>query len=167
VFTIIFPPSFFIFAIRTVDGFEHNGHFTSISHGDPDKNLVLFPFIIVGIASALSSRFPFVLTYTRRLTYSCGRFWLLHLSEGFTKLITPEGPGGEFPAGEQLQMELWIRPSRSPFGVWAKRSSPCLAVKSQLFRISPWIFLDPESLFFWAPTGASFCHQSSITDGLD
>ncbi|KAJ7347934.1 hypothetical protein DFH08DRAFT_1001291, partial [Mycena albidolilacea] len=49
VFTIIFPPSFFIFAIRTVDGFEHNGHFTSISHSDPDKNLVLFPFIIINV----------------------------------------------------------------------------------------------------------------------
>ncbi|KAI0830875.1 P-loop containing nucleoside triphosphate hydrolase protein [Trametes gibbosa] len=49
VFTLIFPPGFYIFAIRAVCGFENHQISTSVIHPDPDNALRLLPLIIAAI----------------------------------------------------------------------------------------------------------------------
>ncbi|OJT08332.1 ABC transporter A family member 3 [Trametes pubescens] len=49
VFTIIFPPGFYIFAIRAVCGFEVHQIATSVTQPDPDNGLRLLPLIIAAI----------------------------------------------------------------------------------------------------------------------
>ncbi|KAI0640229.1 P-loop containing nucleoside triphosphate hydrolase protein [Trametes polyzona] len=49
VFTLIFPPGFYIFAIRAVCGFEVHQIATSVTQPDPDNALRLLPLIIAAI----------------------------------------------------------------------------------------------------------------------
>ncbi|EDR15973.1 uncharacterized protein LACBIDRAFT_187302 [Laccaria bicolor S238N-H82] len=49
IFTIIFPPGFYIFAIRAICGYENHQLATNVLKGDPDKQLVLLPLIIAAI----------------------------------------------------------------------------------------------------------------------
>ncbi|KAI0673936.1 P-loop containing nucleoside triphosphate hydrolase protein [Trametes maxima] len=49
IFTIIFPPGFYIFAIRAVCGFEVHQIATSVTQPDPDNALRLLPLIIAAI----------------------------------------------------------------------------------------------------------------------
>lgn len=51
IFTIIFPPGFYIFAIRAICGFENHLLPTNALTGDPDNNLRLLPLIIAAIVS--------------------------------------------------------------------------------------------------------------------
>ncbi|KAJ7137890.1 hypothetical protein C8R44DRAFT_975855 [Mycena epipterygia] len=51
VFTIIFPPSFYVFAMRAIGGFEHRGLMAHALDQDPEKHLVLIAFIISGIVN--------------------------------------------------------------------------------------------------------------------
>ncbi|KAJ7137918.1 hypothetical protein C8R44DRAFT_607470 [Mycena epipterygia] len=51
VFTIIFPPSFYVFAMRAIGGFEHQGLMANALDQDPEKHLVLVAFIIAGIVN--------------------------------------------------------------------------------------------------------------------
>ncbi|KAH9885418.1 P-loop containing nucleoside triphosphate hydrolase protein [Cubamyces lactineus] len=49
VFSLIFPPGFYIFAIRAVCGFEAHQITTSVTQPDPDNALRLLPLIIAAI----------------------------------------------------------------------------------------------------------------------
>ncbi|KAF9004918.1 P-loop containing nucleoside triphosphate hydrolase protein [Hymenopellis radicata] len=49
IFTIIFPPGFYIFAIRAICGFENHLIPTDALKGDPDNGLMLLPLIIAAI----------------------------------------------------------------------------------------------------------------------
>ncbi|KAI0658358.1 P-loop containing nucleoside triphosphate hydrolase protein [Cubamyces menziesii] len=49
VFSLIFPPGFYIFAIRAVCGFEAHQVATSVTQPDPDNALRLLPLIIAAI----------------------------------------------------------------------------------------------------------------------
>ncbi|KAF7354423.1 ABC transporter A family member 2 [Mycena venus] len=49
VFTCVFQPTFYVFAIRAINGFEHNGLITNPVLPDPDNHLNLIAFIIAGI----------------------------------------------------------------------------------------------------------------------
>ncbi|CDO76478.1 hypothetical protein BN946_scf184615.g4 [Trametes cinnabarina] len=49
IFTIIFPPGFYIFAIRAICGFEAHQIHTSATQPDPDNGLRLLPLIIAAI----------------------------------------------------------------------------------------------------------------------
>lgn len=51
VFSIIFPPGFYIFIIRAVCGFENHQLGTDILHGDPDNGVVVLPLMIAAIVS--------------------------------------------------------------------------------------------------------------------
>lgn len=55
IFSIIFPPGFYIFAIRAVAGFEVHQIPTNVLHPDPDNQLRLLPLIIAAIVSTLYS----------------------------------------------------------------------------------------------------------------
>ena len=54
-FILVFPPGFYIFAIRCIAGFEDNRIRTNAVKGDPDNNLILLPLVI----SAIVSVFPY------------------------------------------------------------------------------------------------------------
>ena len=56
VFTLIFPPGFYIFAIRAICGFEVHQIATDVLKGDPDNQLRLLPLIIAAIVSHLAFR---------------------------------------------------------------------------------------------------------------
>ncbi|KAJ7584352.1 hypothetical protein C8J56DRAFT_950802 [Mycena floridula] len=49
IFTILFPPGFYIFAIRAMCGFENHLLATDALHGDPDSSLRLLPLIIAAL----------------------------------------------------------------------------------------------------------------------
>ncbi|KAJ6479217.1 hypothetical protein C8R47DRAFT_1019314, partial [Mycena vitilis] len=49
IFTIIFPPGFYIFANRAISGYENHSFPTNALKGDPDNNLQLLAIIIAGI----------------------------------------------------------------------------------------------------------------------
>lgn len=49
VFSIFFPPGFYIFAIRAVCGFEAHQIATNVLKPDPDNNLILLPLIFAAI----------------------------------------------------------------------------------------------------------------------
>lgn len=49
VFSIIFPPGFYIFAIRAICGFENLRLPANVLHADPGSNLMLLPLLIAAI----------------------------------------------------------------------------------------------------------------------
>ncbi|KAH9486075.1 ABC transporter A family member 6 [Psilocybe cubensis] len=48
-YSALFPPSFYIFAMKAICGYENNQLATNPFKGDPDRNITLFPFIFVAI----------------------------------------------------------------------------------------------------------------------
>jgi hypothetical protein len=51
IFTLIFPPGFYIFAIRAIAGWENHLHPTNALKGDPDNGLALLPLLIISLVS--------------------------------------------------------------------------------------------------------------------
>lgn len=49
IFSVVFPPGFYIFAIRAICGFENHQMATNAVKGDPDNQLMLLPLIIAAI----------------------------------------------------------------------------------------------------------------------
>ncbi|KAG1840268.1 hypothetical protein DFJ58DRAFT_858320 [Suillus subalutaceus] len=49
IFTLIFPPGYYVFAIRAICGWENHQIPTNILKPDPDDNLILLPLIIAAI----------------------------------------------------------------------------------------------------------------------
>ncbi|KAK7063610.1 hypothetical protein R3P38DRAFT_2492098 [Favolaschia claudopus] len=49
VFTIIFPPAFYVFANRAMDGYENHGFATDALKADPDRNMQLLAILIAGL----------------------------------------------------------------------------------------------------------------------
>jgi ATP-binding cassette subfamily A (ABC1) protein 3 len=49
IFTIIFPPGFYIFAVRAMGGWENHLHPTDALKGDPDNNLQLLQLLIAAL----------------------------------------------------------------------------------------------------------------------
>lgn len=54
IFSLIFPPGFYVFAIRAIAGFETHQIPTNLLHPDPDNNLRILPIFIVAIVSRLT-----------------------------------------------------------------------------------------------------------------
>jgi hypothetical protein len=52
VYTLIFPPGFYIFAIRAITGWELNYQSPNALKGDPDDGLRLLPLLIIALVSA-------------------------------------------------------------------------------------------------------------------
>jgi hypothetical protein len=57
VFSIIFPPGFYIFVIRAICGFENHQIGTNILRGDPDNGVITLPLLIAAIVSP-TPKFP-------------------------------------------------------------------------------------------------------------
>ena len=54
-FSLIFPPGFYIFAIRAICGFEDSQIPTNALQNDPESNLLLLPLIVAAIVSSFFS----------------------------------------------------------------------------------------------------------------
>ena len=73
IFSILFPPSFYVFALKAICGYENHQFPTDVLKGDPDMGIVVLPLLIAAIVSQfpyddLSARFKTL----PRLTSSCG-----------------------------------------------------------------------------------------------
>ena len=73
IFSILFPPSFYIFALKAICGYENHQFPTNILKGDPDRGIVLLPLLI----AAIVSQFPYDFLSAKfkrlpRLMSSCG-----------------------------------------------------------------------------------------------
>ena len=55
VFSILFPPSFYIFALKAICGYENHQFPTNILKGDPDMGIMLLPLLI----AAIVRQFPY------------------------------------------------------------------------------------------------------------
>ena len=51
IFSVLFPPSFYIFALKAICGYENHQFPTDVLKGDPDRGIVLLPLIIAAIVS--------------------------------------------------------------------------------------------------------------------
>lgn len=51
IFTLIFPPGYYIFAVRAMCGYENNLMPTNLLNPDPDDHLTLLPIMIACIVS--------------------------------------------------------------------------------------------------------------------
>ncbi|KAJ7083358.1 hypothetical protein B0H15DRAFT_422992 [Mycena belliarum] len=49
IFTILFPPGFYIFANRAISGYENHSFATNAIKGDPDNNIQLLAILIAGV----------------------------------------------------------------------------------------------------------------------
>ncbi|KAK0481451.1 hypothetical protein IW261DRAFT_1075379 [Armillaria novae-zelandiae] len=67
IFTILFPPGYYIFAIRAMCGFENNLRATNVLQGDPDNGLLLLPLLIAAIVDIFL--WPVLATLLERRLY--------------------------------------------------------------------------------------------------
>ncbi|KII94244.1 hypothetical protein PLICRDRAFT_132803 [Plicaturopsis crispa FD-325 SS-3] len=80
IFSLVFPPGYYIFAIRAMCGFENHLMPTNILHGDPDRGLTLLPLLIVAIIDIFL--WPYLAVLLERRLYDARepstrswRFW--------------------------------------------------------------------------------------------
>ncbi|EGN93723.1 hypothetical protein SERLA73DRAFT_97671 [Serpula lacrymans var. lacrymans S7.3] len=79
VFSIVFPPGYYIFAIRAICGWENHQIPTNALKGDPDNNLMLLPLIIAALVDTFL--WPYLAVLLERRLYdarepSSGSSWL-------------------------------------------------------------------------------------------
>ncbi|KAK0217586.1 hypothetical protein EDD85DRAFT_990713 [Armillaria nabsnona] len=67
IFTILFPPGYYIFAIRAMCGFENHLLATNVLQGDPDNGLLLLPLLIAAIVDIFL--WPVLATLLERRLY--------------------------------------------------------------------------------------------------
>jgi ATP-binding cassette, subfamily A (ABC1), member 3 len=53
IFTLIFPPGYYVFAIRAICGYENHQMPTNLLKPDPDDHLTLLPILIACIVSTV------------------------------------------------------------------------------------------------------------------
>ncbi|KAF8590206.1 P-loop containing nucleoside triphosphate hydrolase protein [Ramaria rubella] len=67
IFVLIFPPSFYVFCVRAMAGFEVHQIPTSVVQHDPDNGLMMLPLIIVAIIDVFL--YPFLAVQLERYFY--------------------------------------------------------------------------------------------------
>ncbi|KZT22614.1 hypothetical protein NEOLEDRAFT_1071005 [Neolentinus lepideus HHB14362 ss-1] len=90
IFSVIFPPGYYIFAIRAICGFENHQLATNILKGDPDNNLVLLPLIIAAIIDIFL--WPWVAVLLEHRLYDARE-----PSKGWSRFFRRKRPSGDDP----------------------------------------------------------------------
>lgn len=67
IFTLLFPPAFYVFVARAIAGYENQLWATDILKRDPDNNLVVLPLLIVAIIDIFL--WPFLAALLERYLY--------------------------------------------------------------------------------------------------
>ncbi|KAF5385138.1 hypothetical protein D9615_001087 [Tricholomella constricta] len=92
IFSIIFPPSFYVFALRAVAGYENHHLPTNAIKGDPDTNLVLLVTIVAAIIDIFL--WPYLAVLLERWLYDVadpsGRSWKFWQKRRHEILTIPE-----------------------------------------------------------------------------
>lgn len=73
VLSILFPPSFYMFALTALTGYENNQLATNVLRRDPDKGVVLLPVLIAGIVNELFTLSTMFAYAVFRLMFFFGR----------------------------------------------------------------------------------------------
>ncbi|KAF8079136.1 hypothetical protein FPV67DRAFT_1467643 [Lyophyllum atratum] len=77
IFSLIFPPGFYVFALRAIAGYENHLQPTNALKGDPDNHLVLLAMIVVAIVDIFL--WPYLAVLLERWLYEVadpsGRSW--------------------------------------------------------------------------------------------
>ncbi|KAJ7881460.1 hypothetical protein B0H13DRAFT_2049321, partial [Mycena leptocephala] len=77
VLTVIFPPMFYMFAVRTIDGFEGASIHTDATQPDPQGGLTLLPLLVIAIINVFL--YPYLTFLLERRMYqtepSSGPWW--------------------------------------------------------------------------------------------
>lgn len=110
VFSLIFPPMFYIFSLKAICGYENHQIATNALKGDPDRGLVLLPLLIVGLVCPIFSFFsklnfrqidvflwPYLAILLERYLYdaqtpqspSASRSWSFWRKKGTNQMIPP------------------------------------------------------------------------------
>ena len=85
IFSLIFPPMFYIFSLKAICGYENHQIPTNALKGDPDRGLVLLPLLIVAIVMAICL---FILRRKELNNFLTDRCVPLALPCGFTRKIS-------------------------------------------------------------------------------
>ncbi len=80
IFSLIFPPMFYIFSLKAICGYENHQIATNALKGDPDRGMVLLPLLIVAIVII----YLFILRRKQLNNFSIDRCVPLALPCGFT-----------------------------------------------------------------------------------
>jgi len=56
-YSILFPPMFYVFALKAITGYENHGLATDALKGDPDRGIVLLPLLIAALVSLTTKRY--------------------------------------------------------------------------------------------------------------
>ena len=56
IFGILFPPGYYVFALRAIAGFEIHQTTTNITKGDPDNNLAILPLMLAALVRVSRTR---------------------------------------------------------------------------------------------------------------
>ncbi|KLO20603.1 P-loop containing nucleoside triphosphate hydrolase protein [Schizopora paradoxa] len=118
IFSIIFPPGFYVFAIRAIAGFEAHQIPTNLLKRDPDRQLALLPLIIAAIIDVFL--WPYLAVVWERKLYNArnpkaasrgGWFWKRKRDD----LHNPQKP----PEGVAISVRNLKKTFKAP---WWKRS---------------------------------------------
>jgi ATP-binding cassette subfamily A (ABC1) protein 3 len=68
VLSLLFPPSFYMFALTALTGYENRELRTNLLKGDPDKGVVMFPILIAAIVRKYTAcgNLPFLIVFSDR-----------------------------------------------------------------------------------------------------
>lgn len=98
-FSLIFPPMFYIFALKAICGYENHEIATNALKGDPDRGLVLLPLLIIAIVSDFKCLYYICQSFIVRLTSSSGLTLPLSLKDICTMSEHPRHHRGLRDAG--------------------------------------------------------------------
>ncbi|TDL26382.1 P-loop containing nucleoside triphosphate hydrolase protein [Rickenella mellea] len=135
IYTVVFPPGFYIFAIRSIAGFELHRTSTSIHKGDPDHGLTLLPLMVAAVINIFL--WPFLALLFERFLYDTSephghmnsrlRFWRRSISES----------GDNFsrvpPNGTAISVRNLNKTYKSPW--WHRKKSEIVAISDLTFSI--------------------------------
>ncbi|KAH8119799.1 P-loop containing nucleoside triphosphate hydrolase protein [Phellopilus nigrolimitatus] len=68
IFSLVFPPGFYIFTIRAIVGFEVNHVKTNLLKADPDNNLIILPLIVAAVIG--TGLYPVLAVFIERRLYN-------------------------------------------------------------------------------------------------
>ncbi|KAG5653904.1 hypothetical protein H0H81_009496 [Sphagnurus paluster] len=92
IFSIIFPPGFYVFALRAIAGYENNNLPTDVLKKDPDHNLTLLIMLIAAIVDIFL--WPYMAVLLERRLYEVpdpsGRSWIFWKSRKPENLTIPD-----------------------------------------------------------------------------
>ncbi|KAI0066620.1 P-loop containing nucleoside triphosphate hydrolase protein [Artomyces pyxidatus] len=114
IYSIVFPPGYYIFAIRTIAGFENHLIPTNVLNADPDSGMRLLPILIAGIIDVFL--WPWLAVLLERRMYdarepSTGPWWRFWKRKG----MDGDQPAPELPSDVAISIKGLQKTFKAPF----------------------------------------------------